>query len=318
MKNFKILSLFVAVLLLAFNSCKKEEDDPIIPEISTPGEQGSNDETARTEYDNAIDDIFSALENTGISTGRSASGSGVILPCGVVRIDSTGGTYKFVYDSTTNCQKRVLSGSITASLISGTMWSDSGAQMTLTFTNYKVLFTVNNQTLTFNGVLTITNVNGGKVWMVLSPTNKTIVHKISGNLNITFDNNSNDTRAWAITKKRTYQSTDGTFAGVTWMLEADGTNAEVGTAKDGTPFITTIPTPIKWINCSPTGTFEGPYKAIEGELKYTNQSNFMKAEAGYTYDVSSKTESFAGDCTSEGYKLTFFINGKTQTSFQYY
>jgi hypothetical protein len=155
------------VAMFSITGCKKEDTEDIIPAVTVPTERGSNDESAREEYDDAIDDIFEALENTGLSTGRLMSG-GVILPCGVVRIDSSGGSYKFVYDSTSNCNKRVLSGSITASLVSGSKWEDKGAKMQLLFTNYKVLFTVNNQILTFNGPLTVTNKDGGKLWHVLT------------------------------------------------------------------------------------------------------------------------------------------------------
>lgn len=311
--RFPLLAL--AAMIIFSTSCKKEEDDTVTPSVTAPGERGSNDETARDEYDGAIDDIFKSLENTGVSTGRT-SNQGVILPCGVVKIDSTGGAYKFVYDNTTNCGKRVLSGSITASLIAGTKWEDAGAQLQLTFTNYEVLFTTNNQVLTFNGTLTITNKDGGKWWHVLDPNNQTIIHTIAGVIQITFD--QNDTRTWTITKKRTYTSTDGKFSGLTWALEADGSVAEVGTAKDGTPFITTIPVPITWENCSSTGSIEGPFVATSGELVYTAGPNKFTAEAGYTYDVSTKKSTKVNDCSSEGYKLTFLVNGQKTTSFQYY
>jgi len=318
MNYLKPILAITIVALFSITGCKKEDAEDVIPEITVPTQAGSNDETAREEYDDAVDDIFDALENTGLSTGRTSS-SGVILPCGVVKIDSTGGSYRFVYDSTSNCRKRILSGSITASLITGSKWEDKGAQIQLLFTNYKVFFVVNNQTLTFNGPLTITNRDGGKLWNVLTAGgNKVIIHTVSGTISITFNNNIKDKRAWTITKKRTFQSSTGTFAGLTWTLEADGPNAEVGTAKNGTPFTTTIPRPIVWENCSPTGTFEGPYKATVGELMYNNQGNYMKAEAGYYYDVSAKKEVLVNDCTSDGYKLTFFINGVTTTSFQYY
>lgn len=311
----KILHFALIIGIIA-TSCKKEEDEPTVPAVTTPSEKGSNDETARDEYDAAVDDVFKALENTGISTGRTSS-NGVILPCGVVKIDSTGGVYRFVYDSTTNCNTRVLSGSITASLISGTKWEDAGAKMELTFTNYMIHFSANNQTLTFNGSLIVTNKNGGKLWHVLSQGgNKTITHTIAGVIQITFD--KNDTRSWTISKKRTYESTDGQFSGLTWTLEADGSVAEVGTDKNGVPFTTTIPLPILWVNCSATGSIEGPFKAVSGQLVYTAGPNQMTADAGFRYDQASKKAVKSNDCNSEGYRLTFLINGQKTTTFQYY
>lgn len=312
--NKTLLILFVSLFFLS--SCKKDEDEPEVSSTSQY-EKGSNDETAREEYDATIDEIFKSLENTGLSTGRTDKA--VILPCGVVKIDSTGGVYRFVYDSTTNCGTRVLSGSISASLTSGAKWEDAGAEIQLTYVNYQILFTANNQILTFNGVLTVKNVDGGKLWHVLNiGGNKVITHTIHGTVNITFDNNINDTRAWTISKKRIFQSSDGEYSGLTWTLAADGSVAEVGTAKDGTPFTTVIPSPLIWENCSSTGGFEGPYKVTQGELKYVAGLNSMTAEPGYTYSISSKKMTQVNDCSSEGYKLTFLINGKKTEQFQYY
>lgn len=317
MKKLKNLLYFSIAVLMLSPSCKKKEDDETTPGTSQY-ERGANDETARDEYDASVDEIFKALENTGLSTGRMSS-SGVILPCGVVKIDSSGGSYKFVYDSTSNCAKRVLSGSVTASLIAGTQWSDVGAQIQLTYTNYTILFMANGEVLTFNGSLVVTNKDGGKLWEVLNiGGNKVITHLVSGTIMITFNKNKNDTRAWTISKKRIFQSTDGKFSGLTWTLAANGSVAEVGTAKDGSPFTTTIPTPLVWENCSSTGSIEGPFILTMGELVYTAGLNSMTAEPGFTYSLSSKAMTQVNDCSSEGYRLTFNINGSKTVQFQYY
>lgn len=310
-----IPALVPAVILV---SCRKKEVE-VAENQTQEAVQGSNDETARDEYDASVDDVFRALENTGISTGRMSSPASAVLPCGVVKIDSTGGSYNFNYDSTVNCSGRVLSGSITATLISGSQWSDAGAEIKLTYTGYTIQFNANNQIITIDGELIVTNIDGGKLWQVLAiGGKKTIKHSIHGDISVTFDGNTSAVRMWHISKLRTYKSTDGEISGIQWTLAADGSTAETGISKDGTPFVTTIPSPLLWENCSQVGSIEGPYVATNGELKYSAGGNSVTAEPGFIYDVSSKKIDQVNDCSSEGYKLTFRINGKTTVQFQYY
>ncbi len=65
---------------------------PETPKTVEISEQGSNDETARNEYDQSIENAFKALESTNF--GSRGADSGVILPCGVISIDTTGENIK--------------------------------------------------------------------------------------------------------------------------------------------------------------------------------------------------------------------------------
>ena len=316
MRRRRTILLLSFIIGLTFSSCKKK--DETVPAIVNPKEtvadMGANDETARAEYDRSLDDIFTALGNTSLNTGR-ASGpqGGVILPCGVIKIDSTSipGVFKFVYDST--CGVRVLSGSISVALTKGAMWSDVGAELQLTFNNYNVLYTVNNQTLTFNGPMYITNVDGGWAWQVLTGSpSKT--HAIRGSIDITFD--KNDTRRWRIRKKRIFQSSSASAADLTLTLDKDSAVAEVGTTRNGDPFTTDITVPFKYINCNPQGNITGPFVAVTGTLVYATATESMTAEAGYK--LVNQQATLDGTCSSEGYKLTYQIMNQTISAFQYY
>ncbi|MGB0404491.1 MAG: hypothetical protein ACPGEG_10370, partial [Salibacteraceae bacterium] len=162
------------IISLLFFGCKKEDD--VLPEAFGVAEQGSNDETARNEYDASIENVFKALEAT--SFGSRGADSGLILPCGVINIDTTGGKSKVVYGG--NCGRKVLSGTIIATLspTSG-KWRDVGSVIHLEYQNYTVLFEVNNQTLVFNGTIEVTNLNGGLIYETITKTS-TIEHKIRG------------------------------------------------------------------------------------------------------------------------------------------
>ncbi|MCB0480615.1 MAG: hypothetical protein KDC83_04240 [Flavobacteriales bacterium] len=310
--------LLILTIALMFSCKKKEDENPTpTPAVTVPNpppslmvEQGANDESARSEYDKSIGDVMSAIESYGFG-----SRAGVILPCGIVSVDTTAGKYKVNYGA--NCGRKKLSGTVTATIIpDSAKWKDAGTILRLDYSDYTVLFEVNNQTLVFNGSVFITNTNGGLIVHALT-LKKTIVHTIRGELNIKFDNAS--TRKWKIYKKRTYSSSSGTAADLTGMISADsGSIAEVGLNKLGQEFITTIPKTFVYKNCNTSGSWVGPYVLTEGELIYTTGKISLKAEAGYIYSSSDNKLTAVNNCESLGYKLTWNINGTTQEQYQSY
>jgi hypothetical protein len=198
-------------------------------------------------------------------------------------------------------------------LTAGSAWNDVGAQLKLTYKDYEVQFKANGQIMKFNGAIIVANRDGGWIYEIIL-FKKTITHTIHGTLDITFDNNT--TRAWSVTKKRIFASKDGTWANITITLAADGSVAEQGTTKAGKPFTTTFPEPIVYRNCSPTGAEAGPFIATVGKLKYDVSPNSMTAEAGFQYQNGDIVK--VGNCSANGYKLTYNISGKETIKFQFY
>ncbi len=312
----KHLTLLFIISLLLF-SCKKKETEIIEPTISSPSnsiaiaEKGSNDETARNEYDASIENAFQALETTNF--GSRGADSGVILPCGVIGVDTTGNRHIIRYGS--NCGRKVLSGNIIATLQPpATKWKEKGAVITLEYQNYKVLFEVNNQTLIFNGTITVTNVYGGLIYETIL-MQSVIEHKIRGNIAIDFDNGK--TRNWRIFKRRTYTAANGEISNLELKLSADSTRniAEVGISKSGQEFITTIPLSLRYENCGAGKNF-GPFVLVEGTAKIEVGSNALMVEAGQKF--MNQTITSSRDCSAEGYKLSWNIGGTTREEFQYY
>lgn len=311
MKKLIILPL----LALALVACKKEEEEPIpveppvepTPQV-TITEQGSNDESARTEYDKSIGDAMSALESVGFGS-RSAQS----LPCGVVRVDTAGGIYNVVYGG--NCGRKKLSGNIVATLKpDSAKWRDAGTSVTLEYQNYKVLFEANNEVLIFNGTITVTNVNGGLIYSTIL-LKQVVEHKIRGTLEVTFDNGAK--RNWRIFKKRVYQAQDGKVDNLAATIAADsGSIAEIGVNRAGENFTTTIPTDFLYENCNGKGSWIGPYILTQGKMVYTAGNNSVTAVPGYT--LENNTMKSLNDCNSDGYKLTWNINGAVTEQFLYY
>ena len=296
-----------------FVSCDKEEEveELVIEQSFSVADQGSNDESARNAYDNAVDDVFNALNNTNLKTGR-LSKNAIKLPCGVKKIDSLPNSYKFVYGSGADCGRKIRSGSITASLTNGNAWNDTGAVLTLTFTNYTIEYTnvTPHQTIVINGTFNITNQNGGYTWETWF-NNRTIVHNVTGSINIDFDNNT--TRAWLIAKKRTYTAVTGLNDLVmTWSQI--GTYAEQGVNRAGDNFTTTFPTPIEFHWCQIGGDYY--VKAFKGSWLHSVPPNSIQASAGYLYD--SKNPTYIGDCTSDGFLITYNINGNITFGYLFY
>lgn len=311
MKHF----LWITAFSLAIISCKKEEPIQETPSVTTPVvvttpevEVGSNDESARSEFDKSIGDAMSALESYGFG-----SRSGVVLPCGIVSVDTTNGKYVVNYGS--NCGLKKLSGTITGTLIpDSAKWKDKGAVMKLDYKDYRILFEVNNQTITMNGSIYITNVNGGFIVETIL-TSKIIERKVRGSLSITFDNGA--TRKWNVFKKRVYQSSTGKAADLTVTFSGDsGTIAELGINKAGNEFVTNITTPFVYQNCNTSGTWAGPYVLTKGSMTYATEGNSLTAEAGFQLQNNSFVA--VNDCSSLGYKLTWNIGGKQTEQYQAY
>ncbi len=311
---FKFCSIaFISMSIVFTTSCKKD-DDEVIENPFDIEEEGSNDETVRTEYDESINDVFTALSKTGVETAR-LSGNALILPCGVFKVDSSALGYTVRYDGSSNCSGRVLSGSIQVDVSpAGAKWGAAGTQITLHYQNYKIQFNANNEVLEFNGSLTVTNLNGGTL-NTLFVTNP-ITHVIRGTLEVTFDNGAE--RNWRITKKRTWDVDGLDWSTVTLEISADSVGiAEKGTNRNGDSFETTIPTNFLFENCHPTGGFEGPFILTQGKMIHATQTASLEIEAGYRLQGTTSVTK-VGDCDSEGFKLTLITSAGTASSFQYY
>lgn len=313
----KTIVLLTAFATLVFSSSCKKDDDEIIENPFDIEEEGSNDETARSEYDESIDDVFTALKGTALETARLSSngGNGLILPCGVFKIDSSSTGYTLRYDGSSNCGGRVLSGDIEVEVSpAGAKWTTAGTQITIKYDDYTIQFNANNEILVFNGSLTVTNTSGGLLG-TLFQTNP-ITHVIRGTLKVTFDNGAE--RNWRITKKRTWDIDGTDWATLTLEISADSVGiAEKGINRAGDSFETTIPTNFLFENCHPTGGFEGPYILTQGKMIHSTQTASLEIEAGYKLQGTTSVTK-VGDCDSQGFKLTLITSAGTASSFQYY
>lgn len=326
-KTVLITSILICSLLLG---CKKKSTDDILPTDNVSSYQKADDASAKNEFDNINDDIEKIYKSTDYTSARVGNMSAVVLPCGKVTLNAK--NFKIEYNDTI-CGSKVKSGNIDVQLINGTRFKDSAAVLKVTFNNYKVYYNASKTSVTYNGTQTITNATGGGFIDLIKAG--TLIHKIKGNLNLVFDSAGvkSLSRDWKVYRKKTFTS-NGTATSLTFTLDGDtivnGKKiSEIGTNKDGLPFVNEVETPFHWENC---GTdFQGPYVLKTGIVNHTATNNLgilgvytghFSIYAGYA--VSSGSLAFDGTCASAGYKLNLsfkkdgILIGKESTWFQEY
>ncbi len=226
MKTSKITGLLaIATLALAisFTACKKDKDDP-----GTDLKVANDNAKVQSDMDQALNEVNDAFSKSSLSM-KVASPDGVQAgwtgPCGAsadTTLLTSDKQVTFVFDGTTSCNNRTRSGVIVAKLVNGNRWQDQGAILKITFDNFSVNYLSTSLSFTYNGSKTITNVNGGLV-RNLGQGSGSVVHKVRGNITVTFDDGSE--RNWWVARRNTYDFNGGTpsftSAGDTTIADSD-------------------------------------------------------------------------------------------------
>jgi hypothetical protein len=205
-KNVMKGLMIFAISALLFTGCKKkdtvEPDDENPATEATVHQTNADDQSKVDQQSNeSIDDVNKVLNDN--------SNTRTELPCNVT-IDSAAvmskGLIKLTYHGASCDGLRTRSGVISVQLPYDTVakkpirWNAKGAKIIITYDKYKVTRIADNKSITFNGQLTVTNVNGGGVWVLLSGT--PVIHKLRGGMVITFDDGT--TREWIVARTRSY------------------------------------------------------------------------------------------------------------------
>ncbi len=141
-----------------------------------------------------------------------------------------------------NRKKRT--GIVSLQLINGNLWTDVGAVLKVDAINFKVTYLSLGKSITINGTHYITNVSGGE--HLLSDN---VIHRIRGNVEVAFDDNS--ARQWQVARLKTMTRKGETIAGDTTV---DGYDKVIvwGSNRAGTKFYTQASQTIEYFseNCS--------------------------------------------------------------------
>jgi hypothetical protein len=196
MRNLKIILICSLSFIAFFYSCKKDKQEEEQVTLDSQFKQFNSDgNTIKSESDQADNDINNSLSSIP-AFGRLRPESAQLLSsplCGVI-IDSSQIANKILFynfDGTTPCfsPSRTRAGQIKVQLTSGQHWSDAGAILTLTYTNFKITRLSDSKSITFNGVKTLKNINGNDWFGFVAGTSTLKYQERALNVNVTLDNN---------------------------------------------------------------------------------------------------------------------------------
>jgi hypothetical protein len=186
-------------------------------------------------------------------------------------------TITITYNGTNCLGTRTRTGVIVVSMAQGTRWKNAGAQVNVTFQNFKITRLSDSKSITINGTETYTNVTGGLL-INLAALN-TITHTISSsNMSVTFDNNTQ--RTWQVARQRVFTYNGGNVTiTVTGTHSQNGISgiAEWGTNRFGNAFTTAITQPLVF-------KFDCSFRLGSGKVEHA--TSFFNASATFGLDAS--------------------------------
>ncbi len=192
---FKLGMMMIAALAISFTSCKKDKTEAE-PDSGSLQQLSKDQVTVESASDDAMSDANDVLSSTA-----------KILPCNVTNVPDTLNdtiTYTLTFNGLNCSGTRIREGVVKVKRSVNTPWSQTGTVVTVNFINLKITKVNTGNWVILNGIKTWTNVSGGVI-ANLGTTATAIVHKVSGVLNATF--NDNTTRAWNIARQKTYTGT---------------------------------------------------------------------------------------------------------------
>lgn len=189
MKRFFLVCL-IGIVTCMF-SCKKPTDNTTAnPNAKQHNEDISN---VKGESDASNNEINNYLQGLPVF-GKNSNALSTDI-CGATydttHIRDVIPTIYVNFDGTTICPNpnRKRSGQVKIELTSGAHWSDVGAQLKITYINFKVTFVnLSNHYVTFNGTKYLTDVNGIDWIGVLLGTKTILLKERCNNMTIAFEN----------------------------------------------------------------------------------------------------------------------------------
>jgi hypothetical protein len=205
-----LLTIFMILFMLS--ACKKDDIGKGKSD-SASLEQLSKDET---NMEVVTDDALKDVE--GVLSYQGGYKSTTILPCNAtldsVTVVNDTITLYITYDGL-NCNgTRNRTGQVEIRKRIFTHWGQPMASVKIRYINFAVTRVSTGHTIVFNGEKTFQNVSGGFIWQ-LGNNLTSVVHKVSGYMNVTFEDGT--TRYWNVARQRTYTGIPGQL-----LLTVDG------------------------------------------------------------------------------------------------
>jgi len=299
----RFCTMLIAVIAIGFSSCKKDKD----PDTESLQQMAADENKMAASDDDVMNDVNSVISGGGAKSLNS-------LPCNV-SVDSAtviGDTmiYNITFNGLNCAGTRLRIGQAEVKKNIYTSWVNAGASVLVKFINLQITRVSDNKSLTLNGTRVFTNVSGGLI-MNLGSGATSIVHRVSGTLVATFDDNTTPT--WNVARQRTFTGTPGNlWCTVDGFGSADGYDYLVvwGTNRNGEQFYTQITQSVihkqscNWNPCAGVKVHQIP-------------SDNKKATFTGGYDDNDQPVDVNGSVCPTKYRIDWEINGNSGTLYRF-
>ena len=316
MKNLiKLLPVAVLVVGLSISGCKKDNNSSSTTDTNSMQQLAKDNNQVQSSSDEVLNDV-----NDAVSPHAAAKSGGnwwTNSHCNATLDSITSGTVadtlNFTY-SGLNCNGTLnRSGHVQVVRLKNIHWKDQGASVTVNFINLSVTKVSSQKTFVLNGTKTYTNFSGGLL-IQLGNGLTSLVHEVSGSLNIKFDDGT--TRTWSVARRKTFTGTFNistlTFLNLAVTVEGLGSSNGYanldswGTNRNGEAFYTQINSGIVFRqDCN--------WKPVGGILVHQIPSDSKKATLTFGYDSSNNLTTVYNNVTE--YKLDWVKRTKSGSMF---
>ncbi|MFI5188015.1 MAG: hypothetical protein ACHQF0_14890 [Chitinophagales bacterium] len=290
MKN-KILVLTTAILFLVaiFTACKKEKGSSTDTTATEASTQSDDQARVSNETEAVANDADASLEAYSSFSGRLDHAQTNPWSCDAsLAFDSVSDPMTVTITYSGTCLgTRTRTGSVVLSMAKGTHWKDANASISITFNTLKITRVSDNKSITLNGTLIYTNVNGGL--LINLPILGTVTHTLtSSGMSITFDDNTQ--RTWQIARQRlfTWDNSDNSAVVSVSGTHTDGADTNIsewGLNRLGHAFATSTVQPIVIRqDCA--------FRIVSGEVKHVTP--LVTANTTFGLDATGNPTSCPG------------------------
>ncbi len=279
-KIFQFGIIVMVTIIFSFVSCKKNTTETTADDTASQQQLAADEHIQSTEAENSLNEANDAMGATGIGKTSPISGA---------TIDTSSILNKMVlihYNGLNADQTRTRTGDIKIQLTNGSRWKDAGAKITVTYIGFKVTRLATGKSLTFDGIITVTNTSGGKIFV-----DPIVIHDAaSTGFQITFDDAT--IRKWNLSRKRTFTKTAGVLSVKvegTGLADGNSNLLSWGQTRNSENFYTQISTPIiynTYLSTKCPGIFMSGVRVYKG-LSHQLTLTLGLDTAGNAVDVSS-------------------------------
>jgi len=303
---FRTVALLLALTGFSLTSCQKDKLEEGTNDSATITQLATDEVDVEEITNDALQDAEGVLSYNG---GDLKSTEGI--PCNAT-IDSTSIvndtiTIYITYDGLSCNGRRFRTGQVEIKKQVGSHWGLPGASVNVKYKNFSVTKVATGKTIVLNSSTTFTNVSGGFIYMLGNFGLTSLVHRVSGNIAVTFDNGT--TRTWNVARQSTYTGTRGQLV---LTIDGFGTSGEYsnllvwGTNRNNEEFYTRITQAVVFKEVCDGNPVSG--------IK-VHQIPAVNKSATITFGYNSNNEPVTGDECPTHYRVDWVNGTYTGTSF---